>query len=97
MLLYDTEHDSAPPTTVLSFADATNAATAHPTLPLLAVAVGERSYPLSLDDNDDTDSGPVGTEAFPGTWEGSEGRPNGISIWRIPATAWSIAKKCEAE
>ena len=46
VLAYRTGAPDAPPTELLSFADATNGVAMHPTLPLLAVAVGERRFPM---------------------------------------------------
>jgi len=79
VLVYDTSAADAPPTTLLTFAEATNAATLHPYLTLLAVTAGERTYPLSLSDDEEEagkePSEPLGQAA------------NGLSVWRIPSPA----------
>lgn len=89
VLVYDTTAPAEPPATVLSFGEATNAATSHPNLPLLAVAVGERRFPLSRDDHGARggggDSGATTEEAW-SCDRASEDDPyaNGLSVWRMP-------------
>ena len=46
VLVYDVQQPQAPPAVWLTYPDAVNGATLHPFLPLLAVAVGERRFPL---------------------------------------------------
>ena len=68
VLIFDTNAPDRPPTTLLTFADATNAVAAHPQLPLLAVAVGERRFPLSEEE----------------CANGEDPYVNGLSVWRLP-------------
>ena len=75
--MYPTEAPNEPPTTLLTFGDATNAATRHPSLPLLAVAVGERHFPMRTGGGGEESSGSC-SEA-----EDHE-RLNGLSIWLMP-------------
>lgn len=95
VLVYDTAAPQNQPTTLLSFADATNAATMHPHLPLLGVAVGERRFPLASEgiggneaDGKDEASADSGSEAEP---EGC----NGLSVWRLPPSQDSKASAQE--
>ena len=46
VLVYDCTQPEQPPAVWLTFGDAANAAALHPSLPLLAVAVGERHFTL---------------------------------------------------
>ena len=89
VLVYDTTAPAEPPATVLSFGEATNAATSHPHLPLLAVAVGERRFPLSRDDHCARDGGSGSGATTEEAWScdrASEDDPyaNGLSVWRMP-------------
>ena len=82
-----TSEPHAPPATLLTFADATNAATMHPMLPLLAVATGERRFPLPASDASDGDApeSEAQSERPPAIESASI---NGLSVWRMP---WSSA------
>jgi WD40 repeat protein len=71
VMVYDTGAPEQPPTTLLTFADATNAATPHPYASLLAVAVGERQFPLEYTDADQRQ-------------EKEDAHANGFSVWRLP-------------
>ena len=74
MLAYKTASPDEPPTTLLTFADATCTVTMHPSLPLLAVATGERRYPLpGGDGSDDAED----AEA--------EQCTNSLSLWLMPS------------
>jgi WD40 repeat protein len=81
VLAYSTVRPEEPAVTLLTFADATNAVTMHPTQPLLGVAVGERRFPLSEAASTDT-----GSESEPGYEAASEEArcDNGVSVWRLP-------------
>ena len=46
MLAYPLHGPPSEPTTLLSYADAVSGVSLHPSLPLLAVSVGERTFPL---------------------------------------------------
>lgn len=88
VLVYDTSSPSSPPTAILMFGEATNAATTHPHLPLLAVAVGERRYPLQLNEpgvehSSDDESATGGPGRAWGRHEPEE-PTNGLSVWRMP-------------
>ena len=93
VLLYNTSDPAAPPTTLLTFGSATNTATRHPSLPMLAVAEGERTFQLStgdarqaLDEDGQTttcESAAAGDESE----DEDEARPrgsNGLSLWILP-------------
>ena len=90
VLMYATDAPAEPPATLLTFGDATNAATRHPTLPLLAVAVGERHFPLRTCfggaevGGDDSESSSV-SEA-----EDCD-RRNGLSLWLMPQPKKEVA------
>ena len=69
------------------FGEATNAARTHPHLPLLAVAVGERRYPLKLDEashEDSSDERAAGGPARAASADEPEELTNGLSVWRMP-------------
>jgi len=46
VLAYPLHGPPSEPTTLLSYADAVSGVSLHPSLPLLAVSVGERTFPL---------------------------------------------------
>ena len=71
--------EPAPAHTMLTFAAATNAVTTHPSLPLLAVATGERRYDAKGDggtSSDDESADDAGQQP---------GAP-GLSVWRLPSS-----------
>eukprot|EP00308_Calcidiscus_leptoporus_P009166 CAMPEP_0119374216 /NCGR_PEP_ID=MMETSP1334-20130426/30008_1 /TAXON_ID=127549 /ORGANISM="Calcidiscus leptoporus, Strain RCC1130" /LENGTH=462 /DNA_ID=CAMNT_0007392223 /DNA_START=78 /DNA_END=1466 /DNA_ORIENTATION=- len=74
VLVYDCTQPEQPPAVWLTFGEAANAAALHPSLPLLAVAVGERRFSLQMD----------GDEALQGAHVDSKLRENGFSIWQLP-------------
>ena len=52
VLAFSTTAPAEPPTTLLTFADTTSDVSMHPSLPLLAVATGERRYHLPAEDDE---------------------------------------------
>lgn len=100
VLLYDTTNPQAEPATLLTFGDATNAATRHPSLPLLAVASGERRFDLSRDHDlprgkkrqqaesggygGQSEQGEEASESDDGETNGGPRKANGLSIWMMP-------------
>ena len=68
------KYPDEPPAVLLTFADATNAATMHPSEPLLAVATGERRFEMRRNDDDDDEQS-----------EEEQRSSNGLSVWRMPA------------
>ena len=91
VLAYSTTEPSAPPTTLLTFPDAACAATMHPTRQLLAVATGERRYPLPAapaSDDEPSDEEPGGADAA---------CTNGLSIWVMPRSAQPTAQPAAGE
>ena len=78
VLCYDTTNPSAEAATLLTFGDATNAATMHPKgLPLLAVATGERRYALPR-------GGDASEEEEAEEVEAVQESSNGLSVWLMP-------------
>ena len=101
ILVYETASPQKPPTTLLTFDDATNAATIHPHLPLLGVAVGERRFPLDAAAGQHTagaaaaeGEGSAPSETESESEEEREGR-NGLSVWLLPPSV--AAGKAGAE
>ena len=83
VLLYDTAQPEAEPTPLLTFGYAANAATSHPSMPLLAVAVGERRFSLPRGaggTSDDADEEGGGVAEQPS----SRQQENGLSVWLMP-------------
>ena len=68
VLVYDVQQPQAPPAVWLTYSEAVNGATLHPFLPLLAVAVGERRFPLP---HDAGDAGGGGVDAAGGRQDGA--------------------------
>ena len=83
VLVYDTNAPHEPPTTLLTFGEATNAATIHPHEPLLAVAAGERCYPQPRSDGEELGEEPPDSDDDGDG--GGGGSRNGLSVWRMPA------------
>lgn len=80
VLVFDVASPLEPPVTWLTYAESTNDVSLHPSLPLLAVAVGERKFPLPsacLDGHDDAQ------EAH--TLDNIEDVGcNGLMVWNLP-------------
>lgn len=98
VLAYATAQPEEPPTTLLTFSDATNAATMHPWLPLLAVAAGERHFTLPTGDGSPLIKRKAGATHDHGAelavleengthneLDGDSARwQNGLSVWVMP-------------
>jgi len=77
VLAYDCTQPEQAPAVWLTFSEATNAAALHPSLPLLAVSVGERHFPL---DGEDGEADGSDAELAEADCYGE----NGFSIWELP-------------
>jgi hypothetical protein len=85
---YDLAAPDAPPAVWLTYAGATNAAALHPTQQYLAVAVGERQFPLprgGRGGGGDDDGGGGGDREAEEAEEA--GALNGFQVWRLSGTA----------
>ena len=80
VLAFDLARPLEPPVTWLTYGDATNDAALHPSQPLLAVAVGERRFPLPHDEEG------CGVDEQAGERDdGDDGLcRNGLSVWQLP-------------
>ena len=84
---YDLAAPDAPPAVWLTYAVATNAAALHPTQQYLAVAVGERQFPLPRGGRSGGgDDGSGGGDREAEEAEGA-GALNGFQVWRLSGTA----------
>ena len=87
VLVYDVSQPQQPPSVWLTYPDAVNGATLHPFLPLLAVAVGERHFPLPVDDEDeDEDEDEEGGGGAAKEAAGGADEPpgeNGLQVWLL--------------
>ena len=79
VLAFDTAHPGTDPVTWLSYPNAVNDAVLHPALPLLAVAVGERRFPLPSGGEGQGHDG----EDVDGVEDEHPGH-NGFTIWQLP-------------